>query len=80
MIKIIKQEDMPTKLISVPDKLQVSYSDTPRPSLEFWIDESDNKLIIQEPSDPEDLTTFFMEVTLENWLKIKNFVDRKLNR
>jgi len=80
MVKIIKNTDMATQLIKVPDRLQVSYKENTSPCLEFWIAEDDNKLIIQEPSDPEDLTKFFMEVSLEDWLKIKHFVDRHLNR
>ncbi len=71
---------MATNLISVPDRLQVSYKENTSPTLEFWVDPEDNKLIIQEPSDSEDLTTFFMEVSLQDWLMIKAFVDKKLNR
>jgi hypothetical protein len=80
MVKIIKSPDMPTNLVKVPDVLQVFYKENEDAViLEFTVSE-DNTLIIREPEIEDDLTTFFSEVSLADWLVIRNFVDRNLNR
>ena len=70
---------MPTKIVRTVDVLEVRYKENTEPYVEFLVTE-DNKLVIQETPDDEDLTKFFCEISLEDWLTIKSFIDRNLNR
>jgi len=70
---------MATKIVKNIDKIEVCYDNNPTPFFEFWVSE-DNKLVMQEPTIEDDLTTFFAEISVEDWVAIKTFVDRKLNR
>ncbi len=79
MVKILKPTDMPTKIVRTVDVIEVRYKEGTEPYLEVLVTE-DNTIIIQEPQDEEDLTKFHCEVSLEDWMTIKSFIDRNLNR